>query len=114
MVQALLVLDFDRLTKALAQAGLQLDEQVDITSLMQLVGVLLNGEQSPAKADTLDVGQQLGKSIGHIPVELILMGRALGLLDGITKQLDPDLNALEVVSNYIPHTPVPEIAADSR
>lgn len=114
MVQALLVLDFDRLTKALAQAGLKLDEQVDITTLIQLVGVLLNGEQSPAKMDTLDVGQQLGKSIGHIPVELILMGRALGLLDGITKQLDPDLNALEVVSNYIPHTPAPEIAADSR
>ncbi len=114
MVQALLVLDFDRLTKALAQAGLKLDEQVDITTLIQLVGVLLNGEQSPAKMDTVDVGQQLGKSIGHIPVELILMGRALGLLDGITKQLNPDLNALEVVSNYIPHTPAPEIAADSR
>lgn len=98
MVSALLVVDFDRLTKALAKAGLQLDEQVDITTLMQLVGVLLGEEQERSALDTVEVGQQLGRSIGHIPVELILMGRALGLLDGITKQLDPDLNALEIVA----------------
>jgi ubiquinone biosynthesis protein len=110
MVSALLVLDFDRLTKALAKAGLQLDEQVDITSLMQLVGVLLGGEQDTSALDTVEVGQQLGRSIGHIPVELILMGRALGLLDGVTKQLDPDLNALEIVAGYIPHAS--EMATD--
>lgn len=110
MVNALLILDFDRLTKALAKAGLQLDEQVDITSLMQLVGVLLGGEQDTAALDTVEVGQQLGRSIGHIPVELILMGRALGLLDGVTKQLDPDLNALEIVAGYIPNAS--EMATD--
>ena len=52
--------------------------------------------------DTLEAGQQLGKSIGQIPVELILMGRALGLLDGITKQLDPEVDALEIVASYVP------------
>jgi predicted unusual protein kinase regulating ubiquinone biosynthesis (AarF/ABC1/UbiB family) len=98
MVRALLVADFDRLTKALAMAGLQLDEHVDISTLLQLVGVLLGGEQVTTALDTVEVGQQLGRSIGHIPVELILMGRALGLLDGITKQLDPDPNALEIVA----------------
>jgi predicted unusual protein kinase regulating ubiquinone biosynthesis (AarF/ABC1/UbiB family) len=102
MVRALLVADFDRLTKALAQAGMQLDQQVDIGTLLQLVGVLLGEEQDKSAKDTLDVGQQLGKSIGQIPVELILMGRALGLLDGITKQLDPDLDALEIVASYVP------------
>lgn len=102
MVRALLVADFDRLTKALAQAGMQLDQQVDIGTLLQLVGVLLGGEQDKSAKDTLDVGQQLGKSIGQIPVELILMGRALGLLDGITKQLDPELDALEIVASYVP------------
>lgn len=40
-MRTLVALDFDGLTKALAEAGLQPDEQVDITSLMQLVGVLL-------------------------------------------------------------------------
>ena len=45
MVHALLVADFDRLTKALTQAGMQFDKQVDISTLLQLVGVLLGGEQ---------------------------------------------------------------------
>jgi len=101
MVNALLVADFDRLTKALAQAGMQLDQQEDIGTLLQLVGVLLGGEKDNGALDTLDVGQQVGKSIGHIPVELILMGRALGLLDGITKQLDPEINALEIVADHV-------------
>jgi predicted unusual protein kinase regulating ubiquinone biosynthesis (AarF/ABC1/UbiB family) len=110
MVQALLVADFDRLSRALAEAGLQFDQQVDITTLVQLVGVLLGGEQGTSAVDTPAIGQQLGRSIGRIPVELILMGRALGLLDGITKQLDPGLDALEIVAGYVPHTP--EVAAE--
>ncbi len=102
MVNALLVADFNRLTKALTHAGMQLDQQVDISTLLQLVGVLLGGEQDKTAMDTLEAGQQLGKSIGQIPVELILMGRALGLLDGITKQLDPEVDALEIVASYVP------------
>jgi ubiquinone biosynthesis protein len=101
MVRALLVADFDRLTKALAQAGMQLDKQVDISTLLQLVGMLLGEERDETAMDTLDVGQQLGKSIGKIPVPLILMGRALGLMDGIAKQLDPDINTLEIVADYV-------------
>ncbi len=104
MVQALLVADFERLTKALAEAGLQLDKEVDISTLLQLVGVLLSGEQDVSAIDTSGIGQQLGRSIGHIPVDLILMGRALGLLDGITKQLDPSLEALEVITGYVSQT----------
>jgi ubiquinone biosynthesis protein len=101
MVRALLVADFDRLTKALAQAGMRLDKQVDISTLLQLVGVLLGEEGDKTTMDTGEVGQQLGKSIGQIPVELILMGRALGLMDGIAKQLDPDINTLEIVADYV-------------
>ena len=101
MVNALLVADFDRLTKALTQAGMKFEKQADISTLLQLVGVLLGEEQDKTAMDTLDVGQQLGKSIGQIPVELILMGRALGLMDGITKQLDPDINAMEIVADYV-------------
>ncbi len=47
------------------------------------------------------MGQQLSRSIGHIPVDLILVGRALGLLDGIGRQLDPEINALEIVASYV-------------
>jgi len=101
MVRALLVADFDRLTKALAEAGMRLDKQVDISTLLQLVGVLLGEEQDKTALDTRDAGQQLGKSIGKISVPLILMGRALGLMDGIAKQLDPDINILEIVADYV-------------
>jgi predicted unusual protein kinase regulating ubiquinone biosynthesis (AarF/ABC1/UbiB family) len=111
MVRAILAADFDQLTKALVDAGMRLDEEVDITTLLQLVGVLLGGEQDKPALDTLEVGQQLGRSIGHIPVELILMGRALGLLDGITKQLDPELDALEIVAGYIPETAIDRLSS---
>lgn len=99
MVAALLQGDFDRLTHALQSAGVRLDERLDVTTLLQLVGVLLGNEQEGASAT--QVGQRLGKSIGHIPTNLILIGRALGLLDGVTKQLDPNLNALEAISGYV-------------
>ncbi|HEX2350066.1 MAG TPA: ABC1 kinase family protein [Ktedonobacterales bacterium] len=99
MVSALLQGDFERLTRALQSAGVRLDERLGGATLLQLVGVLLGNEQEGASA--AQVGQRLGKSIGHIPTSLILIGRALGLLDGVTKQLDPNLNALEAISGYV-------------
>ena len=101
MVQALSVLDFERLQQALNKAGMQFDEQVDINALLQLIGVLLGEGQDKEPLNTLEVGQKVSRSIGHIPVDLILVGRALGLLDGISKQLDPDINALEIVAEYV-------------
>ncbi len=97
MVRALVAGDFDGLTGALAEAGLQLDKQVDIATLLQLVGILLGGERENS---AMDVGTRLSRSLGSIPVELLLVGRALGLLDGITKQLDPHLDTLEIVARY--------------
>ena len=40
-------------------------------------------------------------SFGSIPVNLLLVGRALGLIDGITKQLDPELDTLEIIAHYV-------------
>ena len=98
MVRALAAGDFDALTRALAEAGLQFNEELDVATLLQLVGVLLGEEGT---SDVLDVGSRLSKSIGSIPVDLLLVGRALGLLDGITKQLDPELNTMEIVARYV-------------
>ena len=50
--------------------------------------------------NAMEVGMQIGKSIGTIPTDLLLVGRALGLLDGITKQLDPSMNTMEIVAHY--------------
>jgi predicted unusual protein kinase regulating ubiquinone biosynthesis (AarF/ABC1/UbiB family) len=99
MVSALLNGDFVQLNRALASAGVRLDGDLDVTTLLGLVGVLMGGGQGSPPSTTA-IGRQLGKSIGHIPTDLILVGRALGLLDGVTKQLDPNLNALEAIASY--------------
>ena len=105
MVTALLSSDFARLNRALETAGVRLDADLDITSLLQLVGVLMGGTADDGGgASTTAVGRQLGKSVGHIPTDLILVGRALGLLDGITRQLDPQLNAMEAIAGYVAAT----------
>jgi predicted unusual protein kinase regulating ubiquinone biosynthesis (AarF/ABC1/UbiB family) len=103
LVQALTSGDFDGVSGALAEAGLRLDGEVDITTLLNLVGVLLGNDQpgeSGEDVDEVDVGVQIGKSIGTIPTDLLLVGRALGLLDGITKQLDPSMDTMEIVAHY--------------
>src|SRR6266571_2996810 len=106
MVQALTSGDFDGLTRALTEAGLKFDEEVDFTSLLQLVGVLLGNDQvrgsdeTEGDVDAVEVGMQIGKSIGTIPTDLLLVGRALGLLDGITKQLDPSMDTMDIVAHY--------------
>ena len=103
LVQALTVGDFDGVSSALAQAGMRLEGEVDITSLLNLVGVLLGNDQpgeSGEDVDAVDVGKQIGKSIGTIPTDLLLVGRVLGMLDGITKQLDPGMDTLEIVAHY--------------
>ncbi len=106
MVQALTSGDFDGLTRALTEAGLKFDEEVDFTALLQLVGVLLGNDQARGSdetagdVDAIEAGMQLGKSIGTIPTDLLLVGRALGLLDGITKQLDPSMDTMDIVAHY--------------
>ena len=102
MVAALLDGDFARLNRALARAGVRLDDQLDVTTLLGVVGVLMGGQQDDASAAGVPtVGRQLSKSIGHIPTDLILVGRALGLLDGVTKQLDPNLNTPRAIAGYV-------------
>ena len=76
---------------------------MDITTLLNLVGVLLGNNQrggSGEDVNAVDVGMQIGKSVGTIPTDLLLVGRALGLLDGITKQLDPNMDTMEIVAHY--------------
>ena len=89
--------DLRGITAALGEAGLPVSEDTDLDSLLQIVGVLLGGERGGSDGD---FGLKLGASVGDIPPELLLVGRAIGLLDGITRQLDPGLDALEIVGRY--------------
>lgn len=98
LVRGIVAGDMDSITAALAEAGLKFNKQVDVATLLQLVGVLLGEEHS---TNFMKVGTNLSASMGSIPLDLLLVGRALGLLDGITRQLDPDLEAMELVANYV-------------
>ena len=97
MVRALARFDLDELAAALAEAGLPVGEQLDLTTLLQLAGVLFGGDQ-PATA--VEAARRLGTGFGQIPAELVMVGRALGLLGGITQTLDPDLDILQLVARY--------------
>ncbi len=105
-IEALQTGDFVGLTDALRKAGLDLDPNLDLQTLLGLVGVLLGdnrGADGDGNGNTMDLGQfglNLGSSIGHIPNELLLVGRAIGLIEGINRQLAPNLDAVEIVARY--------------
>ena len=100
MVGALRNGDLDGLIGALGEAGLPIDESTDLDALLRVVGVLLGGEREGMRSEFGDFGRRLGASVGDIPPRLLLVGRAIGLVDGITRRLDPDLDALEIVARY--------------
>ena len=99
MVGALRSEDLDALTDALREAGLPVSGDTDLGTLLRLVGVLLGDGLGDARSFA-DVGRRLGASVRGIPPKLLLAGRAIGLLDGITRRLDPGLDALEIVARY--------------
>jgi len=103
-IEALSEGDFDALTGALQKTGLDLDPDLDLDTLLGLVGVLLGGDRGEESdgggTDLGEFGLSLGASIGHIPNDLLLVGRAIGLIDGITRQLDPDLDTISIVARY--------------
>ena len=100
MVSAMREGDLEALTGALGDAGLPVDEDTDLTTLLGLVGVLLGEEREGLGANVEDLGRTLGASVGDIPPRLLLVGRAIGLLDGISRQLDPEIDALEIVARH--------------
>ena len=111
-IEALTEGDFEALTAALRKVGLEVSADLDLETLLGLVGVLFGSDQTGeenegANGQGGDLGQfglSLGASIGHIPNDLLLVGRAIGLIDGIVRQLDPDLDTIEIVARYTQET----------
>jgi predicted unusual protein kinase regulating ubiquinone biosynthesis (AarF/ABC1/UbiB family) len=100
MVGAMRGGDLEALTLALGEAGLPVGPETDVETLLGVVGVLLGGGREEARPDLAELGRGLGASVGDLPPRLLLVGRAIGLLDGITRALDPDLDVLETVARY--------------
>jgi predicted unusual protein kinase regulating ubiquinone biosynthesis (AarF/ABC1/UbiB family) len=102
LVQALTSGDFDGVYEALKEAGLRLEGEVDITTLLGLAGVVLGQrpDDTGQDADVIGAGMQFVKSIGGLPADLLMVGRALSLIDGITKQLDPGMDIVELAAEY--------------
>lgn len=102
LVQALTRGDFAGVYDALGEAGLRIEGDVNAATLLSLAGILLGHgpDEAGDDADALGAGMQFVKSIGGLPTDLLMVGRALSLLDGITKQLDPDMNIVELAADY--------------
>lgn len=100
MVAAMRTGDLETLAGTLGEAGLPVGPNTDVETLLAVVGVLLGGGQEAARPELADLGRGLGASVGDLPPRLLLVGRAIGLLDGITRNLDPDLDVLEIVARY--------------
>ena len=98
MVKSLLAVDFDELLRAFNSAGLKLSEGVEIGTLLQVAGIIFGGEE---EKNLMQIGGQLGRSVGEIPADLLLVGRALGMLNGICLQLDPKQDTLGTVAAYV-------------
>jgi ubiquinone biosynthesis protein len=97
MVSAMIDGDLEALTRALEGAGVPVGGDTDLTTLLQVVGVLLSG---PGETDLGSFSRRLGASVRDIPPRVLLVGRAIGLLDGITRQLDPEVDALDIVARH--------------
>jgi len=100
MVGAMRGGDLEALTLALGEAGLPVGPETDVETLLGVVGVLLGGGREEARPELAELGRGLGASVGDLPPRLLLVGRAIGLLDGITRALDPDLDVLGIVARY--------------
>jgi len=103
-IEALQTGDFKALAETLGKAGLDLGPNLNLETLLGLVGVLMGGDRGEEGGnggmDLREFGLNLGSSIGHIPNELLLVGRAIGLIDGTNRRLDPNLDTIEIVARY--------------
>ena len=100
MVGAIRGGDLEAITLALGEAGVPVGPETDVETLLGVVGVLLGGGREETRPELAELGRGLGASVGDLPPRLLLVGRAIGLLDGITRALDPDLDVLGIVARY--------------
>jgi ubiquinone biosynthesis protein len=95
LVRALAALDFEALAEALAAVGVAPGDAGATLPLLQLAGAL--GAERLALSSSWRL---LGSALGRLSEDLVLIGRALALLDGITQTLDRELDTMAIVRQY--------------
>ena len=97
MVRALAAGDLEALADALGRAGIPDARSLDVEVLLRVGSILLRGDQPPRDAYIA----RLSTVLNELPLDLILIGRAFALLHGVTRQLDPTLDVLELVARFV-------------
>jgi predicted unusual protein kinase regulating ubiquinone biosynthesis (AarF/ABC1/UbiB family) len=95
MVRSLAAGDLAALSDALIRAGLRGGEDADVTTLLALAGALLGGGEG---GESMTIAR-LGHAVGDLPLDLVVVGRVLSLIGGVTRTLDPDLDVLDIIAS---------------
>jgi predicted unusual protein kinase regulating ubiquinone biosynthesis (AarF/ABC1/UbiB family) len=98
--------DFEAFRGALLEAGLELGPEADLEVLLGVAGILLGEESAGVVEETAgaegpdlsQLGPKLGAAVGGIPFDLLIVGRSVGLVDGIARRLAPDLDVPGIVA----------------
>ena len=73
-------------------------EDTGLTALLQVGGELLGG--IPGDTDPGSIRRRLSVSVDNISPRVCGVRRAIGPLNGTTRQLNPEVDALEIVASH--------------
>jgi predicted unusual protein kinase regulating ubiquinone biosynthesis (AarF/ABC1/UbiB family) len=89
--------DPQQIVSGMRLAGAVVPEVDDPFAFLTLFAALTNASSQP---DLVSVGRDIAATVGSLSPQLIMVGRALGLIDGIVQQLDPTIDVLDIIRQY--------------
>ena len=89
--------DSEQIVSGMRLAGASVPELDDQLAFLMLFGALTHAVTHP---DLASVGRGIATTVGSLSPQLIIVGRALGLIDGIVQQLDPTIDVLSLIRRY--------------
>src|SRR5690606_12398162 len=106
LLVGLLLRDADKIVRLLARLGL-IDDRVDVPAMRRDVKELIDRYWAVPIGE-VDVATLIGRLFEmlqrhHVvmPAELLLIGKALATVDGMARELDPELDPLRAIRPYV-------------
>lgn len=106
LLVGLLLRDADKIVRLLARLGL-IDDRVDVPAMRRDVKELIDRYWAVPIGE-VDVATLIGRLFEMLqrhsvvmPAELLLIGKALATVDGMARELDPELDPLRAIRPYI-------------